>query len=222
MYRPWAAGIPETTELWCVRLPGRESFRGARPFTRLGALVEALAPAIRPYLDVPFAFFGHSMGGLISFELSHELHRRHALTPVHLFIAGHRAPQLPDRTPMLHHLPESELLSQLRRLNGTPEAILQDAELMRFFLPVLRADFAICETYTYIARTPLTCPISVFGGLHDPRVSSDELAAWREQTRGAFIHRMLPGDHFFLHSAQELLLRGLVQDLTQDMNTAGL
>jgi medium-chain acyl-[acyl-carrier-protein] hydrolase len=218
IYRAWTAGLPGTTELWCIRPPGRESFQGEPPFTRLVALVEALVPVILPYLDVPFAFFGHSMGALISFELIHALRRRHDRVPVHLFIAGHRAPQLPDQTPPLHHLPESDLLMQLRRLNGTPEAVLQDAELMQFILPVLRADFAVCETYTYTAKTPLTCPISVFGGLQDPRVSYGELAAWREQTCSAFIHRMLPGDHFFLHSAQELLLRALTQDLAQDMN----
>ena len=218
VYRSWTAGLPGATELWCIRLPGRESFRAEQPFTRLGALVEALAPVILPYLDVPFAFFGHSMGGLISFELIHALRRWHDLAPVHLFVAGHRAPQLPDQTPVLHHLPEPELLTQLRRLNGTPEVVLQDAELMQFFLPVLRADFAVCETYTYTAKTPLTCPISVFGGLQDPRVSYDELAAWREQTSGVFVHRMLPGDHFFLHSAQELLLRALAQDLARDMD----
>jgi medium-chain acyl-[acyl-carrier-protein] hydrolase len=148
IYRSWTASLPETTELWCIRLPGRESFQAERPFTQLVALVEALAPVILPYLDVPFAFFGHSMGGLIGFELIHELHRQHDLVPMHLFIAGHRAPQLPDETPALHHMPESELLMQLRRLNGTPQAVLQDAELMQFFLPVLRADFAVCETYT--------------------------------------------------------------------------
>jgi medium-chain acyl-[acyl-carrier-protein] hydrolase len=222
IYRSWTASLPETTELWCIRLPGRESFQAERPFTQLVALVEALAPVILPYLDVPFAFFGHSMGGLISFELTHELHRQHDLVPMHLFIAGHRAPQLPDQTPALHHLPESELLMQLRRLNGTPQAVLQDAELMQFFLPVLRADFAICETYTYTPKPPLMCPISVFGGLQDPRVSYDELAAWREQTCSAFIHRMLPGDHFFLHSAQALLLQALTQDLAQDMKTSGI
>jgi len=222
IYRSWTAGLPETTELWCIRLPGRESFRAEQPFTQLVALVEALAPVILPYLDVPFAFFGHSMGGLLSFELTHELHRQHNLVPVHLFIAGHRAPQLPDQTPALHHLPESELLIQLRRLNGTPQAVLQDAELMQFFLPLLRADFAVCETYTYTPKPPLLCPISVFGGIQDPRVSHDELAAWREQTCSAFIHRMLPGDHFFLHSAQALLLHALTQDLAQDMNTSGI
>src|SRR5262245_18244721 len=90
---------------------------------------------------------------------------------------------------------------------------------MQFLLPVLRADFAVCETYIYTAKPPLTCPISVFGGLQDPRVSYAELAAWREQTCRAFIHRMLPGDHFFLHSAQALLLRALAQDLVQDLKS---
>src|SRR5262249_52443684 len=146
---PWTTGLSERTELWCIRLPGRESFRGEPPFTKLAALVEALMPVILPYLDVPFAFFGHSMGGLISFELMHALRRQRGLVPVHLFVSGHRAPQLPDRAPPFRHLPEAELLTQLRRLNGTPEAILQDATLMQFFLPILRADFAVCETYTY-------------------------------------------------------------------------
>jgi surfactin synthase thioesterase subunit len=91
IYRSWTAGLPETTELWCIRPPGRESFRAERPFTQLVALVEVLAPVILPYLDVPFTFFGHSMGGLISFELIHELHRQHDFVPVRQFIAGHRA-----------------------------------------------------------------------------------------------------------------------------------
>jgi medium-chain acyl-[acyl-carrier-protein] hydrolase len=221
IYRSWTAGLPDTTEPWCTRLPGRESLRAEPAFTQLVALIEALVPVILPYLDVPFAFFGHSMGGLISFELIHELRRQHDLVPVHLFVSGHRAPQLPDPAPPMHHLPASEFLTQLRCLNGTPEEVLQDADLMQFFLPVLRADFAVCETYTYTAKPPLRCPISVFGGLQDPMVSYAELAAWREQTCRALSHRMLPGDHFFLHSAQALLLRALAQDLVQDLKTTG-
>jgi len=221
IYRPWAADLPESIELWCIRLPGREGLRALPAFTRLEALVTALVPVIRPYLHMPFAFFGHSMGALISFELTHKLCRQHNLVPVHLFVSAHRAPQLPDRDPPLHHLSESELLTQLQRLNGTPQAVLQDTELMQFFLPVLRADFAVCETYSYTAKPPLTCPISAFGGWQDPRVSYDELAAWREHTCGAFMHRMLPGDHFFLHSAQAQLLQALAQDLAWYLKTTG-
>jgi len=221
IYRSWAAGLPETVELWCVRLPGRESFRIVPPFARVGALVEALTPAILPYLDMPFAFFGHSMGGLIGFELIHALRRTDAPAPIRFFVSAHHAPQLPDRAPALHHLPDAELLTQLRRLNGTPEAVLQDRELMQLFLPIIRADLAVCETYTYTPKTPLTCPISTFGGSHDPRVSHDELAAWREQTCSTFSHCTLPGDHFFLHSAQTQLLQAIAQDLAHDVETTG-
>jgi len=117
-------------------------------------------------------------------------------------------------------LPTSEFILQLRRLNGTPEEVLHNAELMRVFLPILRADFAIFETYVYMAEhPPLACPISVFGGLQDPDVSYDELAAWRDYTCGAFSQRMLPGDHFFVHSAQALLLQALNQDLADSSST---
>jgi medium-chain acyl-[acyl-carrier-protein] hydrolase len=219
-YSAWPAGVLETTEVWRVRLPGRESRLAEPAFTRLEPLVTALAQVILPYLDMPFAFFGHSMGGLISFELLQELRRQHAPAPVRLFVSGHRAPHLPHRQPPIHHLPTSEFIVQLRRLNGTPEEVLHDAELMRVFLPVLRADFAIFETYVYIAKhPPLACPISVFGGLQDPDVSYDELAAWRDYTCGAFIQRMLPGDHFFLHSAKALLLQALNQDLADSLST---
>lgn len=87
------------------------------------------------------------------------------------------------------------------------------AELMRLLLPILRADFAVTETYAYTPEPPLACPITVLGDLQDHEVSRDRLEAWREQTTGAFSLRMLPGDHFFLHSAQPLLLQVLAQEL---------
>ena len=220
IYRDWTTGVLETTEVWRIRLPGRESRLAEPAFTRLEPLVTALAQAILPYLDMPFAFFGHSMGGLISFELLRELRRQHAPAPVRLCVSGHRAPHLPRRRPPIHHLPTSEFIVQLRRLNGTPEAVLHNEELMRLFLPILRADFAMFETYAYTAEyPPLACPISVFGGRQDPEVSYDELAAWRDHTCSAFIQRMLTGDHFFLHSAQALLLQALNQDLAESLAT---
>jgi medium-chain acyl-[acyl-carrier-protein] hydrolase len=90
---------------------------------------------------------------------------------------------------------------------------VQNAELLQLLLPTLRADLAVCETYTYAPRAPLACPISVFGGLDDTQVRSDELAAWRDHTCGAFRQQMFPGDHFFLHSAQALLWQALHQEL---------
>lgn len=186
-----------------------------RPFTQLEPLVQHLASPLLPYLDKPFAFFGHSMGGLVSFELTRLLRREYGVSPVHLFVSGHRAPQVPDPDLPIHALPESEFLEELRRFNGTPEAVLKNAELMQLLLPTLRADFAVIETYAYTPETPLECPITAYGGLQDREVSCNELEAWREQTNASFVLQMFPGDHFFLHSSGSLLLQALHQKLHQ-------
>jgi medium-chain acyl-[acyl-carrier-protein] hydrolase len=160
-------------------------------------------------MDIPFAFFGHSMGALISFELARHLRRIHYPGPAQLFISAHRAPQLPDSNSPLHDLPDSALIDALSRLGGTPQAILQHTELMNVMLPILRADLTLCETYVYTAESPLDCPIAVFGGEQDSMVSTQELREWRYQTRSACTLHILPGDHFFLHSQQHLLLAAL-------------
>jgi medium-chain acyl-[acyl-carrier-protein] hydrolase len=153
------------------------------------------------------------MGGLVSFELARLLRKNYGKSPVHLFVSGHRAPQVPDPDPPIHALPELEFLEELRRLNGTPEVVLENTELMQLLLPALRADFAVIETYAYKPESPLDCPITAFGGLQDPKVSYDDLKVWQEQTNAAFSLHMLPGDHFFLQSAQPLLLQLLSQKL---------
>lgn len=212
-FRTWPDSLPRAIELCPVELPGRGKRIRSVPFTRLQLLVQAIAIAILPYLDKPFAFFGHSMGGLVSFELARLLRKNYGKIPVHLFISGYRAPQIPDPDPPIHDLPEPEFLEELRRLNGTPQAVLENTELMQMLLPAIRADFAVIETYAYTPESPLDCPITAFGGLQDREVSWDDLKAWQEQTNAAFSLHMLPGDHFFLQSAQPLLLQALSQEL---------
>lgn len=183
------------------------------PFTELSPLIQALAHALFPLLDKPFALFGHSLGALVSFELARHLRRQYGLHPVHLFVAAGRAPQIPHRGLPMHTLPEAEFVAQLRCLNGTPKEVFGHAELMEIVLPLLRADFAVYETYVYSSEPPLNCPISTFGGLQDCNVSRGDLEAWRDQTTGSFSSRMFPGDHFFLNTTQPLLLRVLSQEL---------
>ena len=70
IFRTWSDGLPADVEVCPVQLPGRGTRLMERPFTRLPPLVEALAQALVPLLDKPFAFFGHSLGALVSFELA--------------------------------------------------------------------------------------------------------------------------------------------------------
>lgn len=218
VFRTWSDSLPQSLEVCAIELPGRGKRLMEPAFNQLEPLVQKLTSALLPYLDKPFAFFGHSMGGLVSFELARLLRRDYGLIPVHLLVSSHRAPQIPDPDPPIHALPEPELLQELRRFNGTPEAVLENAELMQLLLPTLRADFAVIETYAYTPEAPLNCPITVFGGLQDQEVSYDELEAWREQTNAAFLLQMFPGDHFFLHSDQLPLLQSLSRTLHRIAN----
>jgi medium-chain acyl-[acyl-carrier-protein] hydrolase len=212
-FRSWAASLPAAVEVCPVQLPGRESRLSDPPFVALPPLVRALAQGLRPQLDKPFAFLGHSMGALVGFELARFLRRYYQLEPLHFFVAGRPAPQLPRTKPPIHGLPDAEFRDELRRMNGTPAAVLDHDELMQLILPALRADFTLCETYQYAPEAALACPISAFGGLQDATVSRQDLEAWRDQTTGRFVLRMFPGDHFFLHAGRALFLEVLARDL---------
>lgn len=211
IFRTWSSALPADVELCPIQLPGRETRMLERPYTRLSPLVEALGAALIPLLDKPFALFGHSLGTLIAFELARRLRETYSVSPVRLIVSAGAAPQLSHRGTPVHNLPETEFLAELRRLNGTPIELLNHAELMEILLPLLRADFALYETYQYSVAPALNCPITAFGGLQDRRVEQADLAAWSVQTDNSFALRMFPGDHFFLK--QPPVLRAISQEL---------
>jgi len=214
-FRDWPAQLPSWIEVCPIELPGRGSRFQEPPYTRLAPLIKDLTQALLPYLNMPFAFFGHSMGALVSFELTQCLSQTYSLTPACLAVAGRPAPHLSSRNNPIHTLPDPEFLEKIRDFNGTPAPILANAELMQILLPILRADFAVIETCAYTPQPLLSCAIAAFGGLHDPKVSCPDLEAWREQTRSTFLLHLLPGDHFFIHAAQSQLLSVLGQILHQ-------
>lgn len=215
IFHAWRDVLAPEIQVCPVQLPGRQHRLAEPPFTRLAPLVQELAQVLQPYLNVPFAFFGHSMGALLGFELARQLRREKLSAPLRLFVASCRAPQLRVPQQQLHLLSDAAFIEALRRLDGTPEELLRNAELMQLVLPTLRADFALCETYTYSDEAPLRCPISAFGGWQGREISRYELEAWRCQTSSAFNLQLFPGDHFFLHSARPLLLRAIAADLSR-------
>ncbi|HKD77244.1 MAG TPA: thioesterase domain-containing protein, partial [Ktedonobacterales bacterium] len=128
-------------------------------------------------------------------------------------VSSHRAPQLPDRHPQTYQLSDAEFVTELRRLNGIPDAVAGNPDLMELMLPLLRADVEMAETYSYTAEPPLPCPITAFGGALDKDVNEEELSEWREQTQGAFALHLLPGDHFYFTANRATFLQSLVADL---------
>jgi surfactin synthase thioesterase subunit len=213
MFRPWPALLPAELEVCPIQLPGHDNRWPEPLLTDCRAIVNELATALAPYLDKPFAFFGHSMGGLIEFELAREFRRRGCRAPKHLFISGRIGPGVPFPRILRSDMPKDEFIAAVKQLNGTPAEVLDNPELIELVEPILRADVAVCEHYHYQEEKPLECPITVFGGLDDPEVTRDLLEPWRKATSNQFTLRMIPGDHFFINSSQKIVLYAIAKAL---------
>lgn len=213
VFRQWPQSLPDFIDVCAVQPPGRGGRLREQPFTRLDALVAAAASALIPFMDMPFAFFGHSMGAMIGFELARRLRSLGAAGPKHLFVAAGRAPRLACERVITYDLPEPQFVEELRRLGGTPAEVLENEELLHLMLPLLRADFAVTQTYSYAEGPPLDCPLTAFGGLQDEEVKRESVAPWGEYTTASFSLHMLPGGHFFLHSSQDALLEIVAREL---------
>jgi medium-chain acyl-[acyl-carrier-protein] hydrolase len=199
-------------EIVSVQLPGRENRFNERAIESMDQLVGQLLDGLASYLTRPFAFFGHSMGALLAFELIRHM-RPGGLQPVHLFASGCRAPHLPSRTPDWHTLPDPEFIAKIESLGGIPPELLAERQFLDTMLPTLRSDCALTETYVCRPQPPLSCPVSAFGGLTDEEVFPEDVHAWSQHTIGSFRAYLLPGDHFFVNSALPDLLGRVVAEL---------
>ncbi|HET6230019.1 MAG TPA: thioesterase domain-containing protein [Longimicrobiaceae bacterium] len=209
----WPALLPPDVEVCAVQPPGREGRLVEKPYSDMLELVERMGPELLPYMDKPFAFAGHSNGAVMAFELTRKLRREGRTLPLHLFVTGRPAPQLPNRHPPIHDLPEPRFIEELRRLQGTPEEVLQNREIMELITPLLRADFSLAETYKYSPEPALDVPLSAYGGIGDADVRPDEVEPWGEQTGAAFTFRTFPGDHFFINTQRQMVLEQMSAEL---------
>jgi medium-chain acyl-[acyl-carrier-protein] hydrolase len=209
IFRRWQEGTSDDVEVHAVELPGRGRQFATPAARRIDVLVDAVLDGIEPLMHRRFAFFGHSMGALLSFEVARALQARHRVEPLALYVAAQPAPHLPSRQSVLHELSDAALRAELRRIGGTPLEVLSNDEFMALLLPTLRADFEVCETYNYAPSPPLCCPIVAYGGSEDAEVSEEDLQAWAELTTGAFALAMLPGGHFFIDDNRQALLAAL-------------
>jgi surfactin synthase thioesterase subunit len=206
-YLPWQAALEPAIEVCAVQLPGRGPRLAESPVRSLPLLVETLAHIIpRHSDDLPFAFFGHSLGGLVAFELARHCRHQRLPMPEHLFVSASNAPQCRPTGRHLHELDDARLIAALKDYNGTPPAALEDRELMDLLLPSIRADFALADDYHYRPGPPLDIPISVLAGKRDKHVVSERLCRWQEETTEACNLHWFEGDHFFIHANQREVL----------------
>ncbi|MGI5128272.1 thioesterase II family protein [Pseudonocardia sp. CA-107938] len=192
---PLARALPAHVEVFAVQYPGRQDRFTEPCIDDVGVLAEHLAPVLAARRDLPLVLFGHSMGATVAFEIARRLVDT-AGPPAGLVVSARRAPSR-HRATGIHLLDDAGLLAELSRLNGTDAAVLDDPELIQLVLPAIRNDYKAAETYRYVPGPPLPVPIVGICGDSDPRLTPDDVAAWRVHTTAGFTLRVLPGGHFY-------------------------
>ncbi|WP_158091264.1 thioesterase II family protein [Thalassospira mesophila] len=205
-YRSWKAKLPVEIDVIPICLPGREQRTAEPAIDNIAGMIPALADAILPLLDRPFAFFGYSMGGMIAHHLACRLAGDGHPSPDHLFIAALRGPNIPLRRSPVHSLSSEALWDEIGRYGGTPQEILESAEFKSLLEPSLRADFKLAETTFSGDQQKLTSAITVFGGMSDSSPIPEELEGWREATTGPVKTHLFDGGHFFINMHDNALL----------------
>ncbi len=211
MFRGWTGKLPPTVSVMPVQPPGREIRYREQPHTHIEPMIEELIQDLAGSLDAPYALYGHSVGALVAFEFARAMRRAGRSEPVHLIVSGRMAPQITESRPALRDLPLEELRGELRKLGGTPEAVLGNDDVMAALLPTLRADLSVNETYVYRDEPPLATRITAIGGTRDPRATPDEIAAWGSQTSRTFTMKLLVSGHFFVAASESELL-GIIEE----------
>ncbi len=207
-YSQWRQFLNPGIELRAIELAARGRRMREPNYIKLDDAVDDVFNIIKPELfQSPYALFGHSMGSMIAFELVYKIRRSFLPAPVHIFFSGRCAPFVPrDKKRRLHHLSDKDFKEQLLEMGGTPKDLFDHPELLEVFLPLLKGDFTLTETYTHPQKdSPIDCNITVLSGKQDED-TTEEVEAWRPHTSGNCDIHYFEGGHFFIHEETKRVL----------------
>ncbi len=210
-YNQWIKKMQSELTVCPIQLPGREDRIRERPYENFSELLDDLEKAIFSVLKGSFALWGHSMGGKIAYELEKRMEKRGCIAKCFL-VSGCKAPHLQEPNP-ISHLSDDEFKKELKRFEGMPKEILDNQELIDYFLPMLRADFKMNELYNDNTATTLMCPIVAFAGKDDKEANAEEMKAWRVYTENNFDYEIFSGGHFYIRDQQEKVIQTVKDQL---------
>ncbi|MEV6681182.1 alpha/beta fold hydrolase [Streptomyces erythrochromogenes] len=214
VYRDWITHFPADWEVHLMDAPGRGRLTDVPACADAERLVDFFHDEIVLAMDRPFAFFGHSMGGLAAYELTNRLAAEGLPLPAWLGLSARGAPRQPLPTDNRHRMPDAELRRHLARMGGTPPEVLEDPDIWQLFAPMIRNDLRLVETWSPRPHTPpLSVPLSVFGGADDVVVSPERLAAWEQHAQRFLGLHLFDGDHFYFRSRPAEMVRLITEQV---------
>jgi medium-chain acyl-[acyl-carrier-protein] hydrolase len=208
-FRGWRTALPDDVSMSALQLPGREE-RQEEPYdTNMASVLDRLEKALQPLTARPYVLFGHSLGARIAFELAVRLERANLPSPRLLWLSATPSPDC-QRVVKTYDLPDEAFIESIKAYSGTPKDVLEDTELLRWFLPRLRADTRLLERYALTQGAPVSTPLVFSYGSEDTVCDAAEAKLWERQTRGWFTARRFNGGHFYLRYHHRAILRAIV------------
>ncbi|WP_405776072.1 thioesterase II family protein [Streptomyces sp. NBC_00859] len=202
-YLPWAGQLPPGTGLGAVCYPGREGRFGEEPAANWDALAEDVVSVLEAETDRPYVLFGHSLGGLLAFDVAVRLERRGGALPSSLVISSAAAPS-PGQSPqdMWPTTPwagwsDTEIVTWMRAFGILPQYALDDPDLLDMAVELMRADIHARDSYVYEEGVTTGVPVQLLTGETDEVIPHAAGERWGELARGGFRHDVLPGAHFY-------------------------
>lgn len=217
-YYEWKKYLDNLIKLYAVELSGRGKRYDESLYDNLEEALQDIYNEIKDDLVSDYAFFGHSMGALLAYELYFKVLEHNRKGPRHIFLSGFQAPNMPSRSATTYNLPTLKFIESMRSLGGTPEEVLKNNDLLRICLPILRSDLKLVETYQYVEKSSkLDCDISVLYGTGDLITVSD-LLPWKEQTNKSCKMYEYEGNHFFINDHREQIINMINHTITNISN----
>ncbi|MCH9680074.1 MAG: alpha/beta fold hydrolase [Deltaproteobacteria bacterium] len=205
-YERWSDQLPDTIEVMALRLPGHDSRLREAHYRDWAPLLDDLEEVLSPIRDQPFAFFGHSFGARIAYELAARSQARGLAMPQQLFVSGCRCPHQANRRPLMHQLPSPDFRAQVLAENEHIAKMEYASDAVKLFEPLLRAEIGLSERWGGLNKPRLAVPITALAGEHDPIDPPEKMLEWGSYTEREFSFFTFSGDHFFVHSHEGLVL----------------
>ncbi len=225
IFTSWHEYLPGDIEVCAIQMPGREERGDERPYDDINELVAKIAEVIEPLLTTPVAFYSHSSGAGITFELARYLRREHDVIPTAFMVGGWRAPHLDSPFEILDSISDEEVyleknivkIKDHMRTLDVPDSVIDNEEVFNEMLPSLRADILLGKRYTYYEEAKFECPVIAFAGSDDTVFTEQQVRAWEDQAGGEFKFVTVQGGHLFCRDNKEGLLELMSAELSADV-----